>query len=91
VRPCRRLTKRSTSSTFFGLSEDALACGKIGQVDDGIGREHDDIGISRNGQGFALCVGQNGLYGAFEHHLGEAALAGLEIVAGGMKQVHTPG
>ena len=74
-----------------GLSEDAFAHGKVGQVDDRIGGEHDDLRGSRNGEGFASCIGQNGLRGAFESNLGEAALAGLEVVAGGVEQVYPAG
>ena len=61
---------------FFvsGLSEDAVVHWKVGQIDDRIGREHDGVGVFRDGERFALCVGPDGLYGVFEYELGKPLL-----------------
>ena len=47
---------------------------KVGQIDDRIGREHDGVGVCRDGERFALCVGPDGLYGVFEYELGKPLL-----------------
>ena len=74
-----------------GLSEEADICGKVWQIDDGVGGEDDFVGVPDYGEGLTPRVYQNRLHGVFERYLGEAALARLEIVAGGMEEVHPPG
>src|SRR5215212_3380454 len=77
--------------SVYSLSEHALACWKVGQIDDSIGGEHDGVGVPRDGERLALCVGLYGLDGVFEHQFGEATPYGLELVACGGEQVHSPG